>query len=517
MDKIIIFKLKKMRVLMKKTFFKLTGFFILFLFILITFQPYVFAGNLLPKKIMFKTVNEKIAEAKKINAHIYVPEAFNEGMEYYHEAEEMYNDNDDSDDINRIIKKAITKFDDSIDNTRVSSVFFTKTMIAREDTLRVKGNELDVINWKKAEEKYKEAAETLEDGDTKDAKIEGDDAERLYRNAELKAIQTKYLKNVWALLNRAENMNIIEYAPMTLNKAQKLSKKSASLLHLHRYDQKEAASLAKKAEYEINHAIYLAKKIKRLEDEDQTFEAVLLVTEGPLQKIGVTLDTPLYFDKGVEIPTQNIVNKIKELQNTNIQLVNDIKKEKENYSQLLGEKNMRLSSLHEELSGMKKKIGNLSSSKAELWKKVEQERIRKEKIARISNSFSASEGKALLDGENVVIRLFGLTFPQGKSVIEPQYFSLLSKVKNAFSEFPGGYITVEGHTDSVGSDETNQKLSEERAEAVRQYIIANSKITRDKISSVGYGESRPIGNNENEDGRAMNRRIDFLIQTSKKW
>lgn len=502
---------------MKNTLFIRTVMLIFFLLTALCRQPAVLADNLLPKHIMFKTANQKMAEAKKINAHIYVPEAFSDGMEYYHEAEDMYKDNDDSDDITRTLKKAISKFDTAIDNTKVSSVFFTKTMLAREDALRVKANELDVINWKKAEEKYREAAEILEDGDTKDAKVEADNAERFYREAELKAIQTKYLKDVWALLNRAENMNIQEYAPLTLKKAQKLAKKSASLLHLHRYDQQEAASLAKKAEYEINHAIYLAKKIKRLEDENQTFETVLLVTEGPLQKIGVTLDEPLYFDQGIDIPTQQLVNKIKKLQDSNMQLSSIIEQEKSKYSELLGEKNMQLSSLQNELEGMKKKIGNLSSSKAELWKKVELERIRKEKIDRISNLFSDSEGKALLDGENVIIRLFGLTFAQGKSVIEPQYFSLLSKVKNAFSEFPGCFITIEGHTDSVGGDEVNQRLSEERAEAVRQYIIANSNIIRDRIYSIGYGESRPVASNENQEGRAMNRRIDFLIQTSKKW
>jgi outer membrane protein OmpA-like peptidoglycan-associated protein len=502
---------------MKKTLLKQICFFGIILSMIFFIKSSATAGNLLPKNVMFKTANEKIEEAKKLSAHIYVPESFNEGMEYYREAEEMYNDNEDSDDIKKKLKQAVDKFDYAIDNTNVSSVFFTKTMLAREDALRVKANELDVINWNKAEEKYREAAETLEDGDTKDAKIEAEDAERLYRNSELKAIQTKYLKNVWALLNRAENMNIMEYAPLTLTKAQNLAKKSAALLHLHRYDQKEAAQLAKKAEYEINHAIYLAKTIKNLEDENKSYESILLVMEGPLQKIGVTLDLPLYFDNGMEIPTQHIVNEIKKIQDKNIQLAGIIKQNEEKYSQLIGEKDMQLASLQGELGTLKKKVGNLSDKKAELWKKVEQERIRKEKIKRISSSFSPSEGKALMDGDNIIIRLYGLTFPQGKSVIEPQYFSLLSKVKIAFSEFPGSYITVEGHTDSVGSNELNQRLSEERAEAVRQYMIANSKITRDKIYSVGYGESRPVASNKNESGRAMNRRIDFLIQPSKKW
>ena len=99
-----------------------------------------------------------------------------------------------------------------------------------------------------------------------------------------------------------------------------------------------------------------------------------------------------------------------------------------------------------------------------------------------------------------------------KEVIEPQFFSLLSKVKNSFAEFPGCLITIEGHTDSIGSDAVNQQLSEERAEAVRQYIIANSNISWDRIKSVGYGEMNPVASNETAEGQAKNRRIDVVIQ-----
>ena len=116
------------------------------------------------------------------------------------------------------------------------------------------------------------------------------------------------------------------------------------------------------------------------------------------------------------------------------------------------------------------------------------------------------------DGENVIIRLYGLTFPIGKSTIEPQYFSLLTKVQNAFSEFPDCKVIIEGHTDSQGSDIANQRLASERAEAVKQYILANTNIPSARIQAIGYGESRPIASNETQEGRAKNRRIDVVIQ-----
>jgi outer membrane protein OmpA-like peptidoglycan-associated protein len=148
----------------------------------------------------------------------------------------------------------------------------------------------------------------------------------------------------------------------------------------------------------------------------------------------------------------------------------------------------------------------------ELREEVQWQRIRREKMNRISASFSPEEGDILLDGDNVIIRLYGLTFPVGKSTIEPQYFSLLTKVQRALAEFPDGQVIVEGHTDSQGSDIDNQRLAAERAQAVKQYILANTDIPSARIEAVGYGESRPIASNDTPEGRAKNRRIDVVIQ-----
>jgi OOP family OmpA-OmpF porin len=75
-------------------------------------------------------------------------------------------------------------------------------------------------------------------------------------------------------------------------------------------------------------------------------------------------------------------------------------------------------------------------------------------------------------------------------------------------------MTVEGHTDSVGSSSKNQSLSQERAEAVRRYILDAMRMDPSLIDAVGYGESRPIASNGTQAGRAQNRRIEIILHTA---
>ena len=103
----------------------------------------------------------------------------------------------------------------------------------------------------------------------------------------------------------------------------------------------------------------------------------------------------------------------------------------------------------------------------------------------------------------------------GKSTIQPEYFSLLKKVVEAFQIYPKATITVEGHTDSYGSDAANQKLSTKRADAVREYLLASGNIEPTLVRATGFGETKPIASNETKEGRRKNRRIDIVIHPQK--
>jgi len=169
--------------------------------------------------------------------------------------------------------------------------------------------------------------------------------------------------------------------------------------------------------------------------------------------------------------------------------------------------------MSQQISRMESQLGDLKSKEASLSQLMEQQRIAREKFNQIQESFSPEEAEVVRVSDDVIIRLYGLTFPVGKSTIEPQYFGLLTKVLKATEEYPGCNMTIEGHTDSWGSDETNQKLSTERANAVREYFMATAGLDSTRVSAVGYGETKPIASNETKDGRRKNRRIETIIHT----
>ncbi len=101
-------------------------------------------------------------------------------------------------------------------------------------------------------------------------------------------------------------------------------------------------------------------------------------------------------------------------------------------------------------------------------------------------------------------------FKTAKSDILPQSYPLLNEVASVLSDNPTIKIRIEGHTDSRGSESYNQKLSEERAASVRQYLIGRG-IDASRMIAKGFGESRPIEDNATKAGRAANRRVEIHI------
>jgi outer membrane protein OmpA-like peptidoglycan-associated protein len=236
--------------------------------------------------------------------------------------------------------------------------------------------------------------------------------------------------------------------------------------------------------------MYLTKQIKVLREEQQNWEKLILGYEDILTGFAAQLNQSPRFDTGMNNAISSIQSEITNLQTENDQLKAEIASLQEKYDVVQEEATI---------------------SSAELAKKKEHEA----KIEKIKTIFTPEEAKIAFDGDNLVIRLHGLNFPSGKAIIQPEYFSLLAKVQDALKVFPDRHILMEGHTDSRGNANTNQRLSEERASAVREYIIANMGINREQITSVGYGASKPVASNKTSEGRALNRRIDIVLDLSK--
>lgn len=104
-------------------------------------------------------------------------------------------------------------------------------------------------------------------------------------------------------------------------------------------------------------------------------------------------------------------------------------------------------------------------------------------------------------------------FDYDKALVKDEYLSEVEKVAKFLKEHPDTDATIEGHTDSRGSDAYNQALSERRANAVRDVLVNKYEIPEARLKAVGYGESRPVADNNTDAGRAQNRRVISVIVT----
>lgn len=122
-------------------------------------------------------------------------------------------------------------------------------------------------------------------------------------------------------------------------------------------------------------------------------------------------------------------------------------------------------------------------------------------------------GEVKQEARGVVLTLSGsVIFPSGKAELLPSARSKLSEVASALSSSGDkSKISVEGHTDSAGSDSLNQELSLKRATAVRDALVSDG-VSADRVSVQGYGETRPVADNASQAGRANNRRVEIVIQ-----
>ncbi|MCI2245982.1 MULTISPECIES: OmpA family protein [Xanthomonas] len=115
------------------------------------------------------------------------------------------------------------------------------------------------------------------------------------------------------------------------------------------------------------------------------------------------------------------------------------------------------------------------------------------------------------DGDNITLNLpDGITFDFNQSTLKPQFYSALNGVAQTLGEYNQTMIEVVGHTDSIGSDAVNQRLSEQRASSVAAYLTAQG-VQPERIQTLGAGKKYPIADNSTEAGRAQNRRVEIRV------
>ena len=374
-------------------------------------------------------------------------------------------------------------------------------MKSRQDAANARAPELAAEIWQDAQEKFAAAISLLERGDLKGSKRRDIEAIGLYRDAELVAIKAQYLSETRRLLAEADRARVGRYAPITLGKAKQLLADADRELNENRYDTDLPRSLAKQANYEAKHAIYLSEIVRKVRDRDLSAEVLVLNWEAPMRDIAGAADISPDMEDGPDRLAASLVSFIENLRNENQSL-----------QQEKSENEIRLAEMEEELSALDERLGGATAERAALIQRLEAQARVKQQFEQVEKMFTSDEARVFRAGNNIILRLVGLTFDSGASDIKPESFDLLAKVEKAIDVFPRSELIIEGHTDSHGGDDFNQALSQERAESVQQYMINAMRLPTYRLIATGYGETRPIASNETVAGRTRNRRIDIVIR-----
>ena len=131
--------------------------------------------------------------------------------------------------------------------------------------------------------------------------------------------------------------------------------------------------------------------------------------------------------------------------------------------------------------------------------------------AKLRKQLRGSGVSVVREGDNINLIMPGnITFASGNADIAEDFLSVLDSVNLVFKEFDKTLVVVSGHTDSSGSNSLNQNLSEKRAQSVADHI-KNSGVLSDRLEVIGFGETQPIANNDTEEGKTKNRRVEISL------
>ena len=343
-----------------------------------------------------------------------------------------------------------------------------------------------------AEERFLNLTRAIEDNDLNYAQRNQARVAEGFRELELRAIKVRTIGEVRRLIVDAEDKDLQKIAPQSFAAAENKLAEVDAFITQNPYQKEKMHQLAAEALFMARRLHVIAGQSQQLETMQP--EQITLWAEGFLYQASKSLGAPDMRNQPFDKQHENILETIS-VQRADLDFMIENSKKLQ----------QRITSLE----------GKTLEEHQEKERLLAEKRFN-EKLSSIQHYFKPDEAEVYKKQNQIIIRLKTMRFPVGQSVIMPDNYDLLSKVQRAIRTFGEPDVIIGGHTDSTGSEEVNEHLSQQRADAVRQYFVANETLPYEKIIAVGYGSMRPIASNANENGRAMNRRIDVIITPEAK-
>ena len=434
-----------------------------------------------------------IGKARKNQLNVLAPTWFARAEISLKDARELLNRGDELSKVLQKIAEGRAQLHRAEEMAQLAKPALADAIKAR-DLARAAGATRLGEDYAKVEEKFLQLTKAIENNDLQWARRNRAKVTTAFNELELRAIKEHTLGEVRKLIEQAEKEGARKIAPATFAVAQKKLTEADTFISKHRYQKEKIHQKASEALFQARRLLQVTQQSEKIRTMQP--EQITLWLEGVLHKTTDRLSAPDMRDQSFGTQVENILGSITALQKDYQFMVSKVKAQQA------------------ETAALKKQITSLQGMTRE--EQTSKERLAAERrfnqlFNEVQSYFRPHEAEVYKQGNRLVIRLKAIQFPVGKDFILPSNYTLLSKVQRAIRIFGEPHIVIEGHTDSTGSDELNEYLSQQRAEAVRAYFVANGTLPDKRIVAVGYGSKRPLASNKTPEGRAINRRIDLMI------
>ena len=449
-------------------------------------QPKLTQEQILDQYSQVAELSSAVKNSKSQGAELFAPDSYNKASDSLERAMDAAHNNN-QEKANEAATEGLGIIAKLDSDTQTSKQLLSEVVTARERAMSAGADSLHAESLTKMDNKLKKTTQLIEDGKVEDAKQLRPELIEGYTALELATLEKGTTVLAKAAIKDAKKQDAEKYAPKTLALAEEKMALSVNILQSDRTQTEKANTQAKEAIWLADKSSSIAETVKDYDRRDFTKEDIVLWYQLQLSTVNEPFGGQLPFNESNEDMVQTFKSTTTTVVAERDEARNKLKASEEKYGE------------------------QLASTEIELAAIQEKDRENKAKFDKVQAMFTEAEANVFLQRNDVLISAHGFLFPSGQSEIQTDNFPLMNKIIRAIKIFPDAHIEITGHTDSSGSDSINLSISQARAENVGKFLTAVGEISKERIKTSGFGESRPVASNGTAEGRAENRRVEIKI------
>ena len=445
-----------------------------------------------------RELEDRLEEARLFAVHLIAPRTFARAVDRYQDATRRFQRGQTGGDFGDRISEIRGLLADADRIAEAARELFAAVLKSREAAMMGGGIAHPSGFWQRAEIELESGGQLFEREEIVEARIRASRAAEVYAQAAHAGWRERLLGAAIMARQAAITAGADEMAPETFAEGEGLLATSEAYVLSGRTGE-ATARVGRAALQAFARSLKITSLADSIERRAINVEALVFAHEADLASLAAAAGLEAHSGETGRT-TARISTEIRRLQSEVDRLTGE-----------LGDASEAESQLSDRVAMLEQRLAESEEEFTDVRSELLDRRRREDRLREAQGLFLPSEGEVFLAGDRFVLRLFGLTFESGSADILEEHHVLLMKVQRVITTFEGSSVRIEGHTDAQGGAESNQALSQRRAIAVREHLLARIPIPSSRVEALGFGEDQPIGSNETEEGRARNRRIEVVI------